>query len=70
MLGLNMRRLFSKTERRIAAVTINAAKHYVHSFMHRFDTLMTLETSVAFCICLCLRLVNPIAGRTLNAFTE
>src|SRR5262249_5647186 len=68
VLRLNMCRLFSQTERGISAVTISAAKHYVRSFMHGFDTLMTLETSSAFCVCVCLGLIDPIARRTSNGF--
>lgn len=65
-----MRRLFSQTRRRIAAVTIGTAKHYVRSFMHGFDTLVTLDTSGAFCVCLCRGLIDPIARGTLNDFSE
>jgi hypothetical protein len=66
MLGPNMCRLFSQTEHGITAVTISAAKHYVRSFMHGFDTLMTLEASSAFCVCLCLGLIDPIVRRTFH----
>src|ERR1051326_3827269 len=66
MLRLNMCRVLGQTGRRIAAVTIGATKHDVRSFMHRLDTLMTLETSGAFCVCLYFGLIDPIAWRPFH----
>jgi hypothetical protein len=66
MLGLNMCRFFGKTRRGIAAVTISATKHDMAGLMHGLDSLMALETSGTFCVCLCLSLVNPIARGTSN----
>src|ERR1700730_7260806 len=50
--------------RGISAVTIGAAEHDVlFRFVHRFDALMTLQTTDAFRAGLSLGLIDPIARR-------
>jgi len=66
----NVRGFFPETDRRIAPMTIDTTEYHVRSFVHRLYALMTLQTSCAFRIRFCLRLINPVAGRALGSLTH
>lgn len=61
MLRLNMRPLLTQTGRGIATVTIGATQNYVRRAVHRFDSIVTLQTAGAFSVCLRLGLIDPVA---------
>jgi hypothetical protein len=44
-------------------MAVDATKHDVLCFVHRFDLLMTLQAADAFSVSFALGLVDPIARR-------
>jgi hypothetical protein len=44
-------------------VAVDATKHDVLCFVHRFDLLMTLQTADAFGVSFALGLIDPITRR-------
>ena len=65
-----MRLLFRQAARRIAAMTIDAAKHDVLGFVHRLDALMALQTANALGVCFALGLIDPVPRRQSCAFDD